>query len=300
MGQLGNGTDSEMSSRAPTEVLWLDDVSHISSADAQTCAVSNGDVWCWGSNEGGLVAPSSTPYFNRPIEQPDIEDASTVDVFAGRACAALANGEVACWGGEPSGDLRLISQLEDLVEQVAVGSTFQCALLGSGQIVCWGQLPIAGTFGRGLGDELNLNTLPLIGNARQLEAGAEHLCARTGEGTVHCMGQNRDGQLGVPDIESLNAPTKIDGLRGVIDISTGNDHTCAVNEPGEVFCWGLNRDGQLGDGTTRTRYKPTKVSGLPATRSVSAGAHGTCAVVDSGDLFCWGRDFGVNPRPIQF
>ncbi|MGM0558589.1 MAG: hypothetical protein ACQEVA_19545 [Myxococcota bacterium] len=299
LGQAGTGVVSERI-RHSDDALWLQDVASISASDAQTCAVSQGDVWCWGANDGGVVAPSSARSLPYPIQRTDIQAVESVDVFDGTACALGQDGSVTCWGGTESLEPQKVSSIETDVRQVVVGGTFRCALLASGQISCWGQLPVTGSYGQGLSGEVSLSTIPLIGNAVQIEAGAEHICARTDAGDLFCLGQNRDGQLGFESVDSLDVPEKLGGLASARDIAAGDDHTCAVTSRGEVYCWGLNADGQIGDGTTRTRFEPTKLSGIPPAQSISAGSKATCAVVEGGELYCWGRAFGVNPRPIRW
>ena len=298
-GQAGTGTISD-AVRSPADVLWLDNVASISTNGSQSCAVRDGQVWCWGANDGGVIAPSSAPYFARPIRRPDLEDVRSIDVFDATACAVDNSGGVTCWGGSNTPQPQTVSNLNGEVQQVAVGGAFRCALFDTGQISCWGQLPISGTFGFGLGGDVSLTALPGIANAAQVEAGAEHICARTRGGDLFCLGQNRDGQLGFGELDAADRPKTVSDLGTVRDIAAGDDHTCAINDAGEVHCWGLNTDGQIGDGTTRTRFEPTELSGLPPAVSISAGARSTCAVVERGDLFCWGRSFGANPRPIRW
>jgi alpha-tubulin suppressor-like RCC1 family protein len=298
-GQAGTGTSSEKV-RDPTDTLWLDDVDSLSSNADQTCAVSNGDVWCWGANDGAVVAPSSARSFTRPIRRPDLRDIESVDLFDATACAVAKSGDVTCWGGANTAPPQTVTNLDAKVVDVALGGAFRCALLDSGAVTCWGQLPIAGTFGYGLGGEVSLTPIPGITSAAQIEAGAEHICARTRAGQVLCLGQNRDGQLGFGELDAADVPKTLGGIGQVADIATGDDHSCAVNAQGDVYCWGINADGQLGDGTSTSRYEPTRLEGLPPARSISAGARSTCAVVEGGDLYCWGRSFGANPRPIQW
>jgi alpha-tubulin suppressor-like RCC1 family protein len=299
LGQAGTGVVSDII-REANDVLWLKDVRSISANGAQTCAVSQGNVWCWGANDGGVIAPSSARSFVRPIQRTDVENVESIDLFDGTACALGQNGRVTCWGGAESQEPQTVSTIESDVVQVAVGGTFRCALLASGKITCWGQLPVTGAYGRGLTGEVSLTTIPLIANAAQIEAGAEHICARTEAGDLFCLGQNRDGQLGIDSTDALDVPAKLDGVDAAEDIATGDDHTCAVVASGDVYCWGLNADGQVGDGTTRTRFTPTKLSGLPSAASISAGANSTCAVVEGGEMYCWGRSFGANPRPVRW
>lgn len=72
-----------------------------------TCAVKNGEVYCWGENGfgelgGGTVGENAT----RPIKVEGLRD--VVALASGRFhnCALLENGTVSCWGEERRGPAR--------------------------------------------------------------------------------------------------------------------------------------------------------------------------------------------------
>lgn len=144
----------------------------------------------------------------------------------------------------------------------------------------------------------------------EISAGAEHTCARRGDGTVKCWGNGLDGRLGLGDIlwhgsgpdemgDAL-ATVNLGTSRVARQVSAGHDHTCAVLDDWSVKCWGANGEGQLGQGDTESRGDAPYEMGdeLPAVdlgtyhtaRSVSAGHRDTCVVLDDGNVKCWGQD----------
>lgn len=144
----------------------------------------------------------------------------------------------------------------------------------------------------------------------EISAGAEHTCARRGDGSVKCWGNGLDGRLGLGDILwHGSGPNEMGDALAMVDlgynrkarqVSAGHDHTCAVLEDWSVKCWGANGEGQLGQGDTQTRgdepgemgdYLSVVDLGVYRTaRSVSAGHRDTCVVLDNGGVKCWGQD----------
>jgi alpha-tubulin suppressor-like RCC1 family protein len=91
------------------EVLgpWLTesrDVTHVSAGSKHSCAVSNGEVWCWGDNAQGQLGDGTTESRLVPV----------------RASIPSLNGTVA------------------RIREVAAGNSFTCALGTLGEVFCWG------------------------------------------------------------------------------------------------------------------------------------------------------------------
>jgi alpha-tubulin suppressor-like RCC1 family protein len=124
----------------------------------------------------------------------------------------------------------------------------------------------------------------------QISSGGGHTCARLGNGTVRCMGDNRFGQLGDGTTTIRSEPALVPALAGVVEVSAGGNHTCARLNDGSVRCWGDNRAGQLGDGSTTNRLGPTVVPGLTGVVELSAGGDHTCARLRDGSIRCWGAN----------
>ncbi len=54
-------------------------------------------------------------------------------------------------------------------------------------------------------------------------------------------------------------PVPVQGLTGVVEISSGKLHTCALTKDKKAWCWGYNYHGQLGDGTKTNSSVPLLV-----------------------------------------
>ena len=67
-------------------------------------------------------------------------------------------------------------------------------------------------------------------------------------GYVYAMGSNVDQKLGLSqqDVRSVNVPTLVDGISGIVKVSAGNSHTLALSEEGTAYSWGQAFYGALG------------------------------------------------------
>jgi len=128
---------------------------------------------------------------------------------------------------------------------------------------------------------------------KALTLGQFHSCALLADGSFHCWGDARDGQLGNGKTSTESYSTPVDSvpeLWPLSQASAGEDHTCAVTSPdGSVHCWGSNQGKQLGV-LNATEPGPVEVKlatlGEPALEVVAGVAH-SCARSATG-LRCWG------------
>ncbi len=96
-----------------------------------------------------------------------------------------------------------------------------------------------------------------------ISSGGLHSCALTGNGAIHCWGDNPNGQTVVPSGTFSS-------------VSAGGSHTCAIRSTNnQAVCWGSNAHGQS-----------TPTSG--EFRTLNAGTSHTCGVRTNGRVTCWG------------
>ncbi len=196
-----------------------------------TCAVTTtGDIWCWGSNTGGMLGNGSS----------DTQSFVPVKVAGGGRSFS----------------------------EVSVGFNHVCAVT-AGSVYCWGN-NLQGQLGTGPGSpsfsSVPTPAVGVLGTARHVMAGQAMSCALTTglDGTVeaYCWGENSSGQLGNLTFTSPSTPTRVytDGP-GYFTITGGASHACALRQSGEAYCWGANALGQLGLGfTSAPRATPTPVA----------------------------------------
>jgi alpha-tubulin suppressor-like RCC1 family protein len=176
------------------------------------------------------------------------------------------------------------------VTEVTAGSSFTCAAETSGRLYCWGS-NLFGQLGQGTsgaGTEVLAPTLVgTLTNWSAIGSGDGHVCAVSG-GSLHCWGDNMDGQIGTGGFANLSAPARVGTATdwAAAEGSAGGDHTCVINAGGTLHCMGQNSVGQAGVGTGTDVTTPTPVTGT--WDSFSLGHHHTCGIQTDGTLWCWG------------
>ncbi len=109
-GELGEGSTSSGSS-VPVQVSGLTSgVNGLTAGFHQACALSGGQVWCWGDNTYGDLGNNSTANSASPVQVLGIggtgylNAVQTISGGDGDTCA-YANGYVYCWGYDQAGEL---------------------------------------------------------------------------------------------------------------------------------------------------------------------------------------------------
>jgi alpha-tubulin suppressor-like RCC1 family protein len=121
-GEVGDGTRIRRDTTY-VRVVDLHDVTDVSDEGAATCAISSGQVYCWGAT-GFDALRDLDP--TRPQRVPGIDDAIEVVVrgssrpTTGYGCILRATGDVVCWGDDSRGQLGDGLGGEIVVEPVTV------------------------------------------------------------------------------------------------------------------------------------------------------------------------------------
>jgi len=282
-GQLGSATISF--ANRPTRVAGVLLFRALSAEALHTCGLtSDGSAWCWGLNGEGEVGDGTTNLANFPTAVAGgfrftTIGAGGIDGPSSHTCAANATGSTRCWGDNSAGQLgdgtttdRLTPALAGgpSLERVSGGNRFTCGLTPAGAAYCWGintrgELGIGTTTAAGIGVGTPTAVVgPGGGTAltfTSLSAGADHACARAGDGNVYCWGENVFGQLGYPGQGFQSTPTRVTlttsplALTGltlssttvVLESTTGYQATVQNNTGSDVLDASL--DGYIRQGT---------------------------------------------------
>lgn len=311
-GQIGDGSTTQQNT--PVKVPGLKEVTAVSigayksKADkylATTCAVAEGDVYCWGSNYYSQTGDGAESERHVPAKVPGLPAMTAVSTDFGSTCAISEAEEVYCWGAGEFGQIGTgdtstrvtkptkVSALSG-VKTIDSGGGTVCAVNDSEELYCWGYNR-TGQIGDGTTEQRNTPvkiqslsevTAVTIGSAYNND---EKLLVNTcaiAAGKVSCWGA--DSSL-LPD-EKLT-PMAINGIENAQVISINVSTACAVSDD-QVWCWGNNRYGQVGNTSQSDTsvQAPTRVTTLTGdTKWVTTGMSTTCAGTDRNDeVYCWG------------
>lgn len=116
---------------------------------------------------------------------------------------------------------------------------------------------------------------------RTVVLGDLHGCLLSGEGEVHCWGDNAAHQVAPGDAAPRPLPTRVPDLEHVVDLVATFRGTCAIQDTGTVQCWGEI----LG----RAYEKPTPIEGLRDIRTIALTRTDACVLETEGAVRCWGK-----------
>lgn len=321
-GQLGN--NSKINSSTPVAVdtsgvLAGKTITAISTGSYTTCAIADGQVYCWGQN-GGRLGNGNTADSSVPVA------VSTSGVLAGKTVTAVssgdsqtcavASGQAFCWGANNYSQLGngntsnttvpvAVSTSGALagktVTSISTGIGDAC-VIASDQAYCWGQDSNGqignGSLGGNATSPVAVSTSGVLSGkiVAGLSSGDYHNCVVAG-GQAYCWGYNYFGGLGTNSNAQALVPVAVNTAgvlagKTVTSISGGGYHTCAIAN-GQVYCWGYGGNGQLGNNAIDSTTSPVAVdiTGILAGKtvtSISSGGYHTCAIA-GGQVYCWGQ-----------
>jgi alpha-tubulin suppressor-like RCC1 family protein len=235
-------------------VVFSSGVQTITAGERSTCAVKDGQIYCWGDNAyglllGGLCGSESNSPFSRGV---------AILLFAGSSgsiCATGSNGRLTCFGtnnAEPMtcntstpGDYGSSSPG---IQSLAVSNSHICTVT-NGAAECWGQ-NTTGALGDGtltdmLGRDLEARGASVSGlssGVQSISVSSNGSCAIV-NGAVKCWGSYFSS---APMSTTINSGAQLIKGNGS---PNGFNNTCAMVNGG-VQCWGRNTYGQIGNGTT--------------------------------------------------
>lgn len=251
-GQLANGaTSSPVPTPAKVSGFEGKKVTAVTMGRFHVCAIADGLVYCWGSNDAGQAGTGS-------LVPTTVTTPVQVDY---------------------SGALKGLA-----VTQIDAGDYYTCALADA-RAFCWGS-NLYGQAGDGSADDWVSSPRPVLTSGAlkdrkvtTLSAGNFHACVLA-DGSPVCWGNNNGGPLGTGSLSPAFSRVPVAALPGAMaghsisELVSGYYSTCAVAD-GKPYCWGYSQFGELGKGTFK-KYSPAPapvlgtVPDLP-TRQLSGG-----------------------------
>lgn len=212
-GQLGRNTTDPCCAEAAEVALPEGRVEDLAAGFVHSCALLDGQVWCWGDLRFGAAGTGSpaSPWQAQHIPLA----AAAIDIAAGahHTCALLESGAVDCWGRNTDGELG--SPGPHTASPRRVPLPFAAAHLSAGGTVALPEVELP---------------LSIEGTGRS--------CAVSAAGEAHCWGNNALGQLGDGTTEGRPAPTPIAADLAFVELALGGQATCGRTVDDHLWCWG--------------------------------------------------------------
>lgn len=258
------------------------------------CAVlTDGTVWCWGSNQSGQLGLGHI----QPVPEPQnvgLADIRQVATGMNSACAIDTNDQLYCWGANAIGlvgngtDVAALNPdlIMSSVAQVSVGPLHACATMLDGSLACWGSNAY-GCLGLGASAPAEMLSPTVVGNYDQVQevaCGALHTCARIG-GATYCWGYNANGQLGLGDTTDRDTPQMLN-IAASDSLANGQYHTGMIID-GDVYTWGDNAFRQLGTADAFDASSPQRIDVMGA-QKLALGGTFSCVLMEDEAVLCWG------------
>ena len=328
-GQLGNNTNTDITSGA-TPLSGMTGVVEISTDAFFTLVLkSDGTVWSFGDNSSGQLGNNTTNNSNVPVQvlgplgQGYLSNVIAISAGAHLGVALKSDGTVWDWGinsvnslgslgdgtyndsyvpvqvKDPSND----GYLTGIVAIASGGDSFNMALKSDGTVYTWGfggngELGNNGTGNRNLPVQvLGPGGVGNLSNIIAIAAGWDQALALKSNGTVWAWGDDGEGQDGdnSPGTSANLVPVQVSGLTGITAIAGGDDNSMALKSDGTVWTWGDNSFGELGNGsiTPGISYIPVQATSLSGVfTSIASSWRHDMALKSNGTVWAWGDNSG--------
>ena len=274
-GVLGDGT--ELNRRVPVAItnsgaLAGKTVVAVSASGMHSMALdSDGRVYAWGINHGGVFGNGTTSSSRVPVA------VDTSGVLAGKKIVAISAG---------------------FYHSVALSSDGRVYTWGEGE---YGQLGAGATRSSLVPVAVDMTGVLAGKTVKKINASNLTTLVIASDGRAYSWGDNHHGRVG--DGTNINRPVPVavntSGVlagKTITDISVGSDYSHVVTSDGRVYGWGHNEFGQLGDGTRVDTAVPVAVdmSGVLAGKtivSVRAGSYQSLVLSSEGRVYSWGSNY---------
>jgi alpha-tubulin suppressor-like RCC1 family protein len=336
-GQLGinNATNRSSPVQVGTDTNWsraFCNTNTGSSGPVSFAIKTNGTLWAWGRNAGGLGV-----FYNQnatagyvPVQIGTGTDWASAGTGIRSSFAIKTGGTLWAWGYNSQGVLGL-GDVTTRSSPVQIGTgtdwskvdgsrTSTFAIKTGGTLWAWGyngvgQLGQGNTTVRSSPVQVGTGTDWSNISASGQNVGQFVLALKTG-GTLWSWGGNGYGQLGLGDTTNRSSPVQVGtGTDWAFISAGGNSYNAlssfAIKTNGTLWAWGSNYAGVLGLGDTTNRSSPVQVGTDTNWSKVSNGGFttgSTLAIKTNGTLWAWGRnnygqlglgDTTVRSSPVQ-
>jgi alpha-tubulin suppressor-like RCC1 family protein len=241
---------------------------------------------------------------------------TSVQAGFSHTCGFTTGGDLYCWGYGAAGQLgngttsnahgpvRVASQVPFV--RVSPGGHHTCARTAAGELHCWGNNAV-GQLGTGVADN-GTHALPVRAAVDLLfsdvQAGDEHTCGVTNNGSAFCWGWGANGRLGTRAFGYTNpTPLAVAGALSFRTVGAGFAHNCGHAADSTVYCWGDPFFGALGVSPVPTSCniggcpEPVAITGGYHFAHLAVGAFSACGLTADSAAYCWGAEISLEDVP---
>ncbi|AFY02418.1 RTX family exoprotein [Bdellovibrio bacteriovorus] len=265
---------------------------------AQTCGISTGKLYCWGSAGGSFGDGTYVTRRSGPVMMDPTSNYSALPYQHDQMnnCAITTLGTLKCWGTNTNGAIGTAAAVGGSASTPQVADKFNsytsavmrgsatCAITTNGVLRCTG----SNTTGKlGDGTTTNISEFKTIDAGvyyRHVALGFNYGCGITSDYHLKCWGTNAVGQLGTGNTTTYLTPTRIDGTETYKAISIEEVRACAITTGNKLKCWG---SGALGDGTSSSNV-PKAIDSATDYSDISISNNLACGIRTDGVAKCWG------------
>jgi len=210
----------------PVPIQMFTKATRVAAGWDHACAIDDGKVWCWGSNDEGQLGHDPT-------------------------------GDPTCGGGDAGPGVKCkptpteVTLPAGKAVDVAAGKGFTCVRNDAKDVYCWGTKTngVTGRAGSGFDATPNKLTFPASDVEEIAVAGGTqptHGCARRTNGDVWCWGKNDVGQLGQASPAVSATPVQAQSVAQAQRLALAENVSCTFRANGTSICWGSHARGGLG------------------------------------------------------
>ncbi|QHW31386.1 hypothetical protein GZH47_11395 [Paenibacillus rhizovicinus] len=277
--------ETNLTALIPEQVPGLHDVIAVAGGQVHSLALeSDGTVWSWGGNGGGMVGDGTEDSRPLPKQVEVLTDVVAIEADWTRSFAVKADGSVWGWGGfyyeDADGEFRhpdVPVQLVGLQGITAISSGYGSFVALKKDGTVWQRLD-------------TMTQLPGIQDIVQVAVGAEFTYGLKRDGTVWFWGSDGIGTAGGVSVDNDSAARMLEGARDVVAIQASAGGPLLLKKDGTVWASGVNSGGQLGIGSFKSSDKLVQVIGLKKIKTIAAHGLGvrSMAIRADGTLWSWG------------
>jgi hypothetical protein len=256
-GQLGNNTNTNVSSPVQTISGGTNWQQVSVGGTYETAIKTDGTLWLWGSNGGSQLGDNTFANKSSPVQTVSGgTNWKQVSAGSNNTSAIKTDGTLWIWGNNAQGQLgdNTVTVRSSPIQTIAGGNN-------------WKQVALA--------KRADTSTAIKI------------------DGTLWLWGDGRTGELGNNNIIKVSSPIQtVSGGTNWKQVDCGTNYTAAIKTDGTLWLWGKNSYGQLGNNSTTNVSSPVQtVSGGTNWKQVVCGESFTASIKTDGTLWLWGRNW---------